>query len=216
MRAVSSDGGASAGDERWYDLALRALGAVGPDMFSEVFGHPVMEYASANGYCLLWNDWCWLSTRATNQQGEGDPQMHPVDKIGYVQYKQTLPDPARLGRNRQFTLGLIHRVTALMTSGGLGAKGFDASHLCGHSTCFRLGHVVWESKTDNNNRKTCQVWVHDPYRAGEKYIHCCPHSPSCIKPIPGVSYEQFISRPEDYYVVNPGVTLPFVPPSNYV
>lgn len=64
---------------------------------------------------------------------------------------------------------------------------FHASHLCGHTVCKTVGHVIWESAEDNQRRKNCLVWVdcgHD--KDCDMKVHACIHSPRCLKYIPGV------------------------------
>lgn len=48
---------------------------------------------------------------------------------------------------------LLHHLVAIATVGYTPAKNDDASHLCLHSTCKTVGHVIWEDKENNQQRK---------------------------------------------------------------
>jgi len=92
---------------------------------------------------------------------------------------------------------LLHHLVALATTGTLPDHEEDeeASHLCGHTVCKVVGHVIWENKTLNQNRKGCLVWVPCPHshQMGvpcDKLIWVCPHTPPCIKAIPGTTEQE--------------------------
>jgi hypothetical protein len=48
---------------------------------------------------------------------------------------------------------------------------YQASHLCGNSSCIRHEHLLWERLDKNFARRMCHV-----YGAFEE----CPHTPQCI------------------------------------
>jgi len=91
---------------------------------------------------------------------------------------------------------LLHHLVAVASTGLAPGPDEDASHLCHHATCRTIGHVIWESKMENQNRKGCIVWVDCPHCS--KKVSACAHSPKCVKPIPGVAWEQFRSNPDLY------------------
>lgn len=87
-------------------------------------------------------------------------------------------------------------------------QGEDGSHLCPHTNCKTVGHVIWEEKNLNQQRKGCAVWIPCPH-AGENCKGCkgrilvCPHGKQddhlCIKEIEGVNYEDYKLNPRAYF-----------------
>lgn len=59
------------------------------------------------------------------------------------------------------------------------------SHLCGHTCCKTVGHVVFESNAENESRKNCMVWINCPHAICDKRIWICEHEPRCVKAIGG-------------------------------
>jgi len=95
---------------------------------------------------------------------------------------------------------LHHQLVAIASTGGrVPYPGNDASHLCHHSTCSRVGHVIWESSERNQSRKGCVVWVSCPHDDCELKIWVCPHEPKCIKTIPNVAEDQAVTQPNLYF-----------------
>ncbi len=54
----------------------------------------------------------------------------------------------------------------------------EASHLCHNRWCIRPLHIVWESRTKNENRKNCPGDV--VCQCGDHRL-LCVHTPKCIK-----------------------------------
>lgn len=78
----------------------------------------------------------------------------------------------------------------------------DASHLCHHSVCMTVGHVIWEDPSKNQARKGCRVWVQCPH--GQEMgctlkVNVCPHLPRCIKTIPGVRWQDFKGNQQAFF-----------------
>lgn len=78
-------------------------------------------------------------------------------------------------------------------------KGWDASHLCHNSVCTVTEHVIWEESLHNQLRKGCPVWTDFPHDHDgtkcKKRVFVCKHSPPCIKPIEGVTWQEYKSEP---------------------
>jgi hypothetical protein len=96
---------------------------------------------------------------------------------------------------------LLHHATATLHTLHIKPEGYDASHLCHHTLCKTIGHVIWEPVEDNQRRKNCLVWVECHHQAEGclKKQWVCQHSPPCIKAINGVTYEDFVRNGHDYY-----------------
>ena len=77
--------------------------------------------------------------------------------------------------------------------------GEDASHLCHHSLCCRVGHVIWEDAKANQARKGCVVWVSCPHDDCQLKIWICEHEPKCIKTVPGVLEREAMANPHLYF-----------------
>jgi len=92
---------------------------------------------------------------------------------------------------------LVHHLVAVATTRRVPDKHEEASHLCNHTACKSLGHVIWESAMKNQQRKGCQVWVECPHDCG-KVIIICPHEPKCIKTIPDVEEADYLADPNAY------------------
>jgi hypothetical protein len=81
----------------------------------------------------------------------------------------------------------------------------DASHLCHHTLCATLGHVIWEPKEDNQRRKNCLVWVECAHKEEGclKKQWVCVHDPPCIKALPGISEAEFKAKSfNDFFHTN--------------
>jgi hypothetical protein len=139
--------------------------------------------------------WCGLVKLATNK-GEADIPLE--QRRGYIQLSFKGLNKVshlilssrcfhRIGRNQVI---LLHHLVAIASVGLAPDTEDDASHLCHHSTCKVVGHVCWESKQKNQDRKGCSVWVQCPHCP--KKIWACEHKPRCIRAIPGVTEAQFL------------------------
>lgn len=96
---------------------------------------------------------------------------------------------------------MVHHIVAQLTHALAGTTRpiFDeASHLCGHTVCKTPGHVVYETKTKNQNRKGCQVWMECNHDTDcKKLAWICQHEPHCIKAVPGYTEEEFKAKRAD-------------------
>jgi hypothetical protein len=71
----------------------------------------------------------------------------------------------------------------------------QCSHLCAHTKCYELLHLIAESERLNQQRKNCQVWVDCPHSGCLLKVRCCPHNPMCIKFCDGYTdCEDFVAR----------------------
>lgn len=87
---------------------------------------------------------------------------------------------------------MLQRLVAIATTREVPNPGDEASHLCHHTVCKTVGHVIWEPSLSNQRRKGCPVWVKCPHEC-DKLVDCCTHDPKCIKAIPGLTEEEFIA-----------------------
>lgn len=87
----------------------------------------------------------------------------------------------------------LHNLACARQNGPPPLDASEASHLCGRTRCFNPEHLVWESTRANNLRKGCPVWVDCPHEACGLKVNCCTHNPPCIKYLPGVKYQDFVS-----------------------
>jgi hypothetical protein len=87
-------------------------------------------------------------------------------------------------------------------------QGSQCSHRCNEPRCLIWEHICVESTEDNNRRKGCLVVVQCKHC--DKYYLVCPHSPSCIKFVPGFkSWEDFLANGvHDPCCVVPSACLP--------
>lgn len=73
--------------------------------------------------------------------------------------------------------------------------GQQASHLCGMPRCKALGHVIAETKIENQRRKGCRVWIDCPHEGCQLKILLCDHYPKCIRHVNGYDgQEDFLAR----------------------
>lgn len=127
-----------------------------------------------NAQDFVIDGWCKLSTKVPNQ-------------FGYVRV-------SGLGRGGKDLLS-IHQLAMWSEGRYAGVPDNDnppqdASHLCGHPTCFNPDHLVWEGHTHNLDRRGCVVWVNSPTCPNcsvkpELKINVCRHADEehrrCIK-----------------------------------
>lgn len=95
---------------------------------------------------------------------------------------------------------LLHHLVAIATEGRAPDPKEEASHLCGHTCCQTLGHVIWEEKTLNQRRKGCRVWVDCTHELGcQMKVLVCTHVPMCVKSIPETTEDQVRTWPLGYF-----------------
>src|ERR1700681_4019776 len=91
----------------------------------------------------------------------------------------------------------LHHATAIAATRTMRPDEHDGSHLCHHTTCKVIGHVVWEPSEDNQRRKGCAVWVDCPHC--NLKVWACVHEPKCIRFIPGITWDQYQVNRDAYF-----------------
>lgn len=150
--------------------------------------------------------WCQLVNRQTNKRSDKDLPL--AQRQGYIQLSCSgqnhvcVPCLSMLQcplNNHGIQFALLHHAVALLGTRSFQDVGIeDGSHLCGHSVCKTVGHVVWERKELNQARKGCLVWVDCPHEGCELKVSACRHQPPCLKSIPGVAWADFSRSPGQY------------------
>jgi hypothetical protein len=135
---------------------------------------------------IVQHGWCKLVDHATNGPPT-DKELPVTEKEGYVQLTH--------GGCNHFLL--LHHAVAMLSTFTLKHEDHDASHLCHFTCCSTVGHVIWEHKKLNQQRKGCAVWVNCPHGCKKK-VNACVHEPRCIKTIDGVEWEDFVQNPGRY------------------
>jgi len=68
----------------------------------------------------------------------------------------------------------LARLFAFLYFGIHSSRTLQLSHLCHHSSCLRLNHLILEAAAINNSRRSCFRSA----KAGTAFI--CPHQPKCL------------------------------------
>lgn len=116
---------------------------------------PQVQNAITDGWCV------WVY-RKDNKPGDW----------GYIQ----------ISANGSNHFALLQEVV-LLADGHSSLERDICLHLCHHSNCANSTNIITEPAVDNECRKHC--WVHVPCGHCPKQILICPHSPPCIKFVPG-------------------------------
>jgi len=97
----------------------------------------------------------------------------------FIHWRKLIPtkeDNPQILRSDGFPPGSI-----VLAYNGIFAKNptDQISHLCDNPKCIKVNHLMWETSSENNNRKGCPGWI--KCNCCDELHDVCIHTPKCIK-----------------------------------